>query len=169
MASSMVRRRACTTLLLSVVTAALASASAAGAARGGFDSRSLPFTRELAPARPPVEGTDVLVLQLLLSRALSGAHWRDGGTGGTDVPLSGAYDDATARAVGAFRGAARIGNATDDTFDAAVAVGLLACCSEDAFSWNATAGVSPGQLGYKYMIWCASSHRPKHLGAPGSA
>ena len=143
------RLGACRQILVALYLAGMATAIAAGVKEEPFGPRSLPFTRRLEPAQPPMEGTDVLVLQLLLSRAHDRADMKTA----AGVPMTGVYDDLTARAVGAFRGATRIGNATDESFDASLAVGLLARCSDDDFVWNASGGITPGQLGYKYMIW----------------
>ena len=114
---------------------------------------TLPFSRDLILTNPPMKGQDVIVAQLLLSRAFGNERESK-----VQPRITGLYDQETSIMVSRLRRA--IGVQTSSTFDSLVATHLLGCCSKDSFEYKPkkNGSTTPAQLGYKYAIYM-----PVHL------
>ena len=101
-----------------------------------------PFSRTLELSSPPLNGSDVRILQHLLHRAGKCAP----SPAGPAAP-SGTYDGPTARAVACFQ--AQQGLPVDSSFGEQTAWAALHVLSDDG--WHDD-GQSAAELGYKYKI-----------------
>ena len=99
-----------------------------------------PFTRVLHLLEPPMNGSDVIIVQHLLTRA----------NGCESPPLTGLYDAATVHAVKCFQlQTPALDEGANGVFGVATAGRALRLLGHDNFRDN---GTSAAALGYKYKI-----------------